>query len=320
MTAKGRFLSATPAAVSEQPLPPYWWRLFNDPTLDYLVQRALVENQDLKAAAANLAYAQGQAQVDEARAGRYPSTDISFGPSWGRSPTQVQEGQGPSFSWAGGFLAAYQVDLFGRIRRTIQAAKANAEALEATEDATRVTVAAGTASAYANLCGFGRQVAVARANLDVAQKTYDPSRHSAQRRALDQSRRGPPGGSSWNRPGPPFPHSRTAPGGPRPRSHLTGMTPAELPPTRSPPAEPRRLGRPVRCRRVMGPHCRVVARTCARPSVNSRPPLYRIRVSTADLYPTHHPQRARCPAPPEPSPACSIRAMSLTASAPTRRA
>jgi NodT family efflux transporter outer membrane factor (OMF) lipoprotein len=139
--------------------------------LDWLVQRALTQNENLKVAAANLAYA--QAQVDEARAGRYPSTDLAFGPSYGRSQTEVQAHQPASFSWAGGFVAAYQVDLFGRIRRTIQAARANAEGLEATEDATRVTVAAETAGAYASLCGFGRQIAVARSSLDVVQKTYD---------------------------------------------------------------------------------------------------------------------------------------------------
>jgi NodT family efflux transporter outer membrane factor (OMF) lipoprotein len=168
-SAKGPFLSG--AATAEQPLPARWWRLFDDATLDWLVQRALTENQDLKVAAANLAYA--QAQVDEARAGRYPTTDLSFGPSYGRSQSQTAAGQPASVSWAGGFAVNYQVDLFGRITRTIQAARANADALQATEDATRVTIAGETASAWASACGFGRQIVVARASLGVVQKTYD---------------------------------------------------------------------------------------------------------------------------------------------------
>jgi NodT family efflux transporter outer membrane factor (OMF) lipoprotein len=170
-TAKGGFVSAEPGAASLAPLPPHWWRLYDDATLDSLVERALTENNDLKAAAANLAYA--QAQVDEAKAGRYPSTDLSFGPSWGRSPTAAALNYPASFAWNGGFVASYQLDLFGRIRRTIQAAKANAEAEAALQDATRVSVAAETAGAYAEICGFGQQVAVARRNLDVAQQTYD---------------------------------------------------------------------------------------------------------------------------------------------------
>jgi NodT family efflux transporter outer membrane factor (OMF) lipoprotein len=131
----------------------------------------LTENEDLKAAAANLAYA--QAQLDEARAGRYPSTDLSFGPSYGRSPTQIEFNEPASLTYAGGFIAAYQIDLFGRIRRTIEAARANADALEAAEDAARVTVAGETASAYAGVCGFGRQIKVARDSLNIVQQTYD---------------------------------------------------------------------------------------------------------------------------------------------------
>lgn len=169
--AKGEFVSSEPAASAEAPLPPRWWRLYDDPTLDGLVERALAENYDLKAAAANLAFA--QAEVDEAKAGLYPSTNLTFGPSYGRSPTNLSLGQAASFAWGGGFVASYQVDLFGRIKRTIQAAKSNAEAEAALEDATRVSVAAATAGAYAEACGFGRQMVVARRNLDVAQKTYD---------------------------------------------------------------------------------------------------------------------------------------------------
>jgi NodT family efflux transporter outer membrane factor (OMF) lipoprotein len=167
----GAFVSAAPAIAASAPLPPGWWRLYSDPLLDNLVQQALVENDDLKVAAANLAYAQGL--LDEAKAGRYPTTDLSLAPSYGRSSTQVQLGQGPSMGYAGSFVAAYQIDLFGRVRRTIEAASANADAAQAAEDAVRVTVAAETASAYANICGYGRQVAVARSSLDAVQKTYD---------------------------------------------------------------------------------------------------------------------------------------------------
>ena len=110
--------------------------------------------------------------MSEARAGKYPTTDLSLAPSYGRSSTQVQTGQSASPGFAGSFVAAYQVDLFGRVRRTIEAAAANADAAQAAEDAVRVTVAAETASAYANICGYGRQIAVAHNSLDVVQKTY----------------------------------------------------------------------------------------------------------------------------------------------------
>ena len=168
--AQGAFVSTGPAGA-DQPLPPMWWRLYQDPVLDRLVQQALVENQSLKVAAANLAYA--QALLDEARAGRYPSTNLTAGPSYGRSTTALSTGAPAAWTYAAGFTASYQVDLFGRIRRTIEQASANVEATRAAEDVARVTVAAATAGAYANICGLGEQLDVANRSLAVVKETYD---------------------------------------------------------------------------------------------------------------------------------------------------
>lgn len=280
--AKGDFASSESASSGATPLPPRWWRLFDDPTLDSLVERALTENNDLKAAAANLAYA--QAQIDEAKAGLYPSTDLTFGPSYGRSPTEVQLGQPASFSWAGGFVASYQVDLFGRIKRTIQAAKANAEAEEALEDATRVSVAAATASAYAQVCGFGRQIAVARRNLKIAQETYDLT--VAQRNVgalddfdvarqavlLEQARAAIP----------PLDGQRRA--ALFALAALSGMTPKEISASAAACETPPMLERPL----PVGDGAALLRR---RPDLREaerqlKAATYRIGIATADLYPT----------------------------------
>ncbi|MDR3510955.1 MAG: TolC family protein [Caulobacteraceae bacterium] len=171
----GAFISASPQASSQPPPPAGWWRLYDDPVLDRLVPEALSENQDLKVAAANLAYA--QALAGEARAGLLPSTDLSAGATYGRSTAaNAAAASGVarnSWTYSAGFNAAYQVDLFGRLRRTIEAANANAEQVRAAEDAVRVTIAAQTAGAYANLCGYAEQADVARQSQDVAQQTYD---------------------------------------------------------------------------------------------------------------------------------------------------
>jgi NodT family efflux transporter outer membrane factor (OMF) lipoprotein len=161
---------ATPA-LAETPLPAHWWRLYQDPALDDLVQRALTENDDLKTAEANLIYAQGL--LREARDGRFPTTNLSFEEAYGRE--DLPSGLLPrprTFSLAG-FNAAYQLDIFGQITRAIQAARANAQAQAAARDVVRVTVAAETAGAYANICGYGEQLAAARQSLAVVQKTYD---------------------------------------------------------------------------------------------------------------------------------------------------
>jgi len=166
-TAAGGFVSTDGSSVTALPLQPLWWRLYEDPILDRLVGQALTENNDLKAAAANLAYAQGL--LSEARAGRFPTTDLYASPAYGHSNATNTN----STAYGATFVAAYQVDLFGRVTRTIQAARANAQALAATQDAVRVTVAAETAQAYADICGYGRQLSVARSSLSILQQTYD---------------------------------------------------------------------------------------------------------------------------------------------------
>lgn len=176
--ARGPFVSASPATAANQPPPPDWWRLYDDPVLDRLVGEALVENQDLKVAAANLAYA--QALVEESRAGLFPTTDLSAGAAYGKSAQTsalaAALGQPlPKAQWgySAGVNVAYEVDLFGRIRRTIEAARANAEAVQDAENVVRITVAAETAGAYANVCAYAEQAAVARRSLTSAEQAYE---------------------------------------------------------------------------------------------------------------------------------------------------
>jgi NodT family efflux transporter outer membrane factor (OMF) lipoprotein len=181
----GPFVSTAPSTASGESLPADWWRLYDEPALDKLVREALVENDDLKVAAANLANA--EALVSQARAGLFPSTDLTADANYGKSSGSSISGAATGGSSSGstgfrtkaswfystGFSAAYQVDLFGQVRRSIESARANAEAERAAEDAVRVTVAAETAAAYANACGFAEQLAVARRSLRIVQDGYD---------------------------------------------------------------------------------------------------------------------------------------------------
>ena len=176
-TAQGAFVSSEAATSTGQPLPADWWNLYNDPALDGLVQEALTENRDLKVAAANLAKA--VAVLQEARAGRFPSTELNAGVSYGQSSTSdlVASLKGlearPSAGFDGSFAVAYDFDLFGRIRRTIEAERATVESVAAAEDLARVNVAAETTRAYADACAFGQEVAVANQSVDVVKNVYD---------------------------------------------------------------------------------------------------------------------------------------------------
>ncbi len=167
--AQAPFLSgASPAFTGQEP-DGRWWSLFRDPLLDSLIEEALRANTDLRVAAANLRRA--RAVLRESRAGRLPTTQISGSASYGQEP-----GGDPGDLYDAGIDIGYQIDLFGRITRAIQASRADAEAVQAAFDFTRITVAAETARAYADACGAGRQLAVARETVRLQEQTFDLTR------------------------------------------------------------------------------------------------------------------------------------------------
>ncbi|VWX54341.1 efflux transporter outer membrane subunit [Novosphingobium sp. 9U] len=180
-----------------------WWRLFADPALDRLVTDALAHNTDLRQAAANLRRA--RAVLSEARAGRFPMTDLSA--SYTRQRIGLDQPQaalggagagtnGPSgfeFDFfQAGFDVSYEVDLFGRVSRTIEAARGDAAAARAALDAARVSVAAETARTYAQACGYAAQADVARETARLQDQTLALTRRLSDagrgtRREIDQA-------------------------------------------------------------------------------------------------------------------------------------
>jgi NodT family efflux transporter outer membrane factor (OMF) lipoprotein len=158
-------------AVTPSPLPDQWWQLFKDPELDRLITQALTRNTDLRVAAANLQRA--RAVLSEAGAARLPTsaTKAQFSnsrqvvPSIGRTVTND--------FFSVGFDASYEVDLFGGVSRSIEAARADAASAQAAVDAARVSVAGETARAYASACGFGEQADVARETEQLQARTLD---------------------------------------------------------------------------------------------------------------------------------------------------
>ncbi len=169
--AEGPFVSATTRAVSQSPLPDGWWQLYNDPQLNNLILQAFAANDDIKVAEANLVAA--RAVFEGARALRLPQTEVAGSAIYGRNPVfdtiLETEGHEPQDTWI--FDAAldvsYEVDLFGHVRRQVEAARDNAQAVAAALDVLRVTIAAETARAYGAVCALGEQLAVARESLAI---------------------------------------------------------------------------------------------------------------------------------------------------------
>lgn len=149
--------------------PGEWWKLYEEPALDAAVREALEANTDLREAAANLSRA--AAVLREARGGRLPSTAL------GASSTSGEQNfvqQGFTFEdtiYDAGFDVSYQVDLFGRVRRAVEAARADAGAAQAVYDAARITVAAETARAFSRACSAGLELDAARRSLDLQRES-----------------------------------------------------------------------------------------------------------------------------------------------------
>jgi len=174
--SSGPFLSANRPAFTPTPLPADWWRLYNDPVLDGLVGDALAANTDLRQALARVERA--RASLRGARADRLPQASIAAGTTYGRLPeSQVPAGaRREDWSNDAGIDIAYEADLFGRVRRENQAARADLAASQADADAARVIVVADTTRAYADAASGAARLRVAREIVDLLDRSLTLTR------------------------------------------------------------------------------------------------------------------------------------------------
>ena len=169
--AETPLVSTTPTVESVAEPPDDWWQLYHDPMLDGLLHEAFGANTDLRIAAANLSAS--RAVLQATRSQNWPQTQDAVGAVYGRDATtdEILEltGRDPESLWLyeGVLQVAYEVDLFGRVRRSIEAARADDAAVEATRDVVKIAVAAETVRAYAQVCALGEQLNVAHRSLDV---------------------------------------------------------------------------------------------------------------------------------------------------------
>lgn len=172
--AQGPFIGASGAEFAQQPVPNAWWRLYDSPLLDQLEVEAMTANADLRAAQANLE--RSAALLDQARAQRQPTASVNFDPSYQQLSAEGYLHSGslpPTGLYDTGLSVNYEIDLFGRLRRVIEAAKADDEAIKAAYDLTRIDVAAEIARAYAAVCDTGEQLSVARRSLQLQLQSAD---------------------------------------------------------------------------------------------------------------------------------------------------
>ena len=148
-----------------------WWEVFNDPILNDLMEQVSVTNQTLKAAEAR--YTSSRAQVAGARSGLFPT--IGGGADAGRS-RRGEAGQTKSYSVT--LDARWELDLWGRVRRLIEASRAGEEASAADLENVRLSLQAELATNYFQL----RVTDVQRELLEDTVKAFDASFKIAQNR------------------------------------------------------------------------------------------------------------------------------------------
>jgi NodT family efflux transporter outer membrane factor (OMF) lipoprotein len=167
-------VSTTPSAETVAEPPDDWWQLYHDEMLDGLLQEAFTANTDLRVAAANLSAS--RAVLSAVKSQRFPQTQADVGAVYGRDATtdEILEltGRDPESLWLyeGVLEVAYEVDLLGRVRRSVEAARADTAAVIATRDVVKIAVAAETARAYAQVCALGEELNVAHHSLDVVSR------------------------------------------------------------------------------------------------------------------------------------------------------
>lgn len=146
---KERSANAANASTNAAPLPPEWWQIFNDSELNLLQAQALEANQDLKRAMARVTEARAVARMSEAEL--YPKISGGAAYSYNRYSENRgipgQEGlETDDFSTT--FDLEYELDLWGRVRRSVEAARADAQAVATDFQFVLLTLTADVARDY----------------------------------------------------------------------------------------------------------------------------------------------------------------------------
>ena len=151
-----------------QPHRDHWWKAFDDPILDQLMDQVLLRNNDLAAASVRIRRAALQAEL--ADSALLPSLKVAVSASHSR---QLQAGARETNTFAGSVGSVYQADLWGTQVSDAAAARWEALAVEADRGITRLEVMATTATFYWQIGYFNQRIELATASLAYAHRTLE---------------------------------------------------------------------------------------------------------------------------------------------------
>lgn len=173
----GLAVSADPANLAA------WWTTLNDPELSRLIDRAALGNLDLKRAAARIREARARRGLSQA--GRYPTVDASGSATRSRGSADL----GPVATtdlFAAGLDASWEVDLFGGVRRSVEAAEADLQAAGEELHDTLVSLLAEVGLNYVDLRTTQARLAVTESSLKSLEESLRLTEWRAQAGLGDQ--------------------------------------------------------------------------------------------------------------------------------------
>lgn len=155
-----------------------WWQIFHDAELDRLEHELLQANQSLAAAEDRLTQARAQARI--ASSAYFPALSANPGAQREEVSSNRAFSGNPPFTqtdFVVPFSVSYELDLFGRVRRNLEAANASLQGSAADLENVRLVLTAELAADYFNLRELDREAGVVRQSVEIQQKGLDLVNH-----------------------------------------------------------------------------------------------------------------------------------------------
>ncbi|MBC6402515.1 MAG: efflux transporter outer membrane subunit [Hyphomonadaceae bacterium] len=172
------YATDTPSLVAEgAEIDPDWWRSFDDPLLDRLIDKALVANTDIRAATARLDEVRARRRA--AGAGLLPKVDLEVSAidTSNSESAQLSTSIPTDFeTYTAGFNASWELDIFGRVRRSIELADAEVEASADDRRGVLLLVISETTASYFELRALQQQLEIVEINESIARKSLELTR------------------------------------------------------------------------------------------------------------------------------------------------
>ncbi|MFC4527598.1 efflux transporter outer membrane subunit [Dyella halodurans] len=141
-----------------------WWSQFNDPVLNALIQQAIEQNKDLLVATARIDEYYGRLMTT--RSALYPQLSAGLSGGRERQPATPLTREYETTQVQASVMASWEIDLFGRLRRLRESARADLLGTEYARDATLISLEASVATAYISLRDLDQRLVISRATLE----------------------------------------------------------------------------------------------------------------------------------------------------------